>query len=51
MPPSELIEPRSTGGGRPKRTSSYASSATAAATCTHGSNAISTPSDAGWPRS
>ena len=51
MRPSEPIGPRSTAGERPKHTSSYANSATAAATCTRGSSATRTSSRAGWPQS
>ena len=47
----ELIGPTSTDGGRLKRTSSFASSATAAATCTRGSSVTTTSSRAEWPQS
>ena len=42
MRTSEPTGPGSTGGGQPKRTSSCASSATAAGTCTRGSSATRT---------
>ena len=51
MRQSAPIGPRSTGGGRRRHTSSCATSATAAVTCTRGSSATRTCSRAGWPQS